>query len=202
MGEEIKYTAAVITVSDKCSRGEREDTSGPAVKEMLEEDGWTVEYCNIVPDEFELIKGELVNCSYELDVCLAVTTGGTGFSRRDVTPEATEAVINRVAPGIAETMRAASVQITPRGMLSRGIAGLRGGTLIINLPGSAKARRRAFRRCCPRSSTVWTCCAASRPSAPYIRTRSNKKKPPRRAARQMARSEKLRAFAFCFHFPR
>ena len=139
MGEEIKYTAAVITVSDKCSRGEREDTSGPAVKEMLEADGWTVEYCNIVPDEFELIKGELVNCSYELDVCLAVTTGGTGFSRRDVTPEATEAVIDRVAPGIAETMRAASVQITPRGMLSRGIAGLRGGTLIINLPGSAKA---------------------------------------------------------------
>ena len=80
-----------------------------------------------------------MNCSYELDVCLAVTTGGTGFSRRDVTPEATEAVINRVAPGIAEAMRAASVQITPRGMLSRGIAGLRGGTLIINLPGSAKA---------------------------------------------------------------
>lgn len=79
MGEEIKYTAAVITVSDKCSRGEREDTSGPAVKEMLEADGWTVEYCNIVPDEFELIKGELVNCSYELDVCLAVTTGGTGL---------------------------------------------------------------------------------------------------------------------------
>lgn len=136
MGEEIKYTAAVITVSDKCSRGEREDTSGPAVKEMLEADGWTVEYCNIVPDEFELIKGELVNCSYELDVCLAVTTGGTGFSRRDVTPEATEAVINRVAPGIPEVMRAAALRHSPDAMLSRGIAGLRGGTLIINLPGS------------------------------------------------------------------
>lgn len=135
----MNYTAAVITVSDRCSRGERVDTSGPAIKAMLEADGWEVVYCNVVPDEFELIKGELVNCSYELDVCLALTTGGTGFSRRDVTPEATEAVINRVAPGIAEAMRAASVKITPRGMLSRGIAGLRGGTLIVNLPGSEKA---------------------------------------------------------------
>lgn len=135
----MNYTAAVITVSDRCSRGERVDTSGPAIKAMLEADGWEVVYCNVVPDEFELIKGELVNCSYELDVCLALATGGTGFSRRDVTPEATEAVINRVAPGIAEAMRAASVKITPRGMLSRGIAGLRGGTLIVNLPGSEKA---------------------------------------------------------------
>lgn len=98
----MKYTAAVITVSDRCSRGEREDTSGPAVQAMLEADGWEVVYRKIVPDEFELIKGELVKCSYELDVCLALTAGGTGFSRRDVTPEATEAVINRVAPGIAE----------------------------------------------------------------------------------------------------
>ena len=141
MGEEIKYTAAVITVSDKCSRGEREDTSGPAVKEMLEADGWTVEYCNIVPDEFELIKGELVNCSYELDVCLAVTTGGTGFSRRDVTPEATLAVCDRLTPGIPEAMRYASMQITSRAMLSRAQAGIRKGTLILNLPGSPKAAK-------------------------------------------------------------
>ena len=140
----MNYTAAVITVSDRCSRGERVDTSGLAIKAMLEADGWEVVYCNVVPDEFEQIKGELVNCSYELDVCLALTTGGTGFSRRDVTPEATEAVINRVAPGIAEAMRAASVKITPRGMLSRGIAGLRGGTLIVNLPGSEKAARESL----------------------------------------------------------
>lgn len=132
----MNYTAAVITVSDRCSRGERVDTSGPAIKAMLEADGWEVVYCNVVPDEFELIKGELVNCSYELDVCLALTTGGTGFSRRDVTPEATEAVINRVAPGIPEAMRLAAMRTSPNAMLSRGIAGLRGGTLIINLPGS------------------------------------------------------------------
>ena len=135
----MNYTAAVITVSDRCSRGERVDTSGPAIKAMLEADGWEVVYCNVVPDEFELIKGELVNCSYELDVCLALTTGGTGFSRRDVTPEATEAVINRVAPGIAEAMRYHSLTITPRGMLSRGVSVLRGKTLIVNLPGSPKA---------------------------------------------------------------
>lgn len=145
----MNYTAAVITVSDRCSRGERVDTSGPAIKAMLEADGWEVTYCTIVPDEFELIKGELVNCSYELDVCLALTTGGTGFSRRDVTPEATEAVINRVAPGIAEAMRAASVKITPRGMLSRGIAGLRGGTLIVNLPGSEKAAKESLEAVLP-----------------------------------------------------
>lgn len=153
----MNYTAAVITVSDRCSRGERVDTSGPAIKAMLEADGWEVVYCNVVPDEFELIKGELVNCSYELDVCLALTTGGTGFSRRDVTPEATEAVINRVAPGIAEAMRAASVKITPRGMLSRGIAGLRGGTLIVNLPGSEKAATESLGAVLPRSSTAWIC---------------------------------------------
>ncbi len=135
------YTAAVITVSDKGYAGERQDTSGPAIRAMLEDDGWNVISYTIVPDEFELIKAELVRCSYTLGVCLALTTGGTGFSRRDVTPEATESVINRSVPGIPEAMRAASMKITPRGMLSRGVAGLRGSTLIVNLPGSERAAR-------------------------------------------------------------
>ncbi len=132
----MKYTAAILTVSDRCSRGVREDVTGPALAKLLTDDGWEIVTTNIVPDEFEIIKGELVRCSYDLDVCLVLTAGGTGFSRRDVTPEATEAVINRVAPGIPEAMRSAAREVSTGGMLSRGIAGLRGGTLIINLPGS------------------------------------------------------------------
>ena len=132
----MKYTAAILTVSDRCSRGIREDITGPALQKMLTDDGWDVVSLCVVPDEFEIIKAELVRCSYDLDVCLVLTAGGTGFSRRDVTPEATEAVINRVAPGIPEAMRLAAMRTSPNAMLSRGIAGLRGGTLIINLPGS------------------------------------------------------------------
>lgn len=135
------YTAAVVTVSDKGFAGERIDTAGPAIRDMLEADGWNVLSRTIVPDDFELIKAELVRCSYILNSCLILTVGGTGFSRRDVTPEATEAVINRSVPGIPEAMRAASMKITPRGMLSRGTAGLRGSTLIVNLPGSERAAR-------------------------------------------------------------
>ena len=135
----MKYTAAILTVSDRCSRGVREDVTGPALASTLESEGWEVVSRKIVPDEFEIIKGELVHCSYDLDVCLVLTAGGTGFSRRDVTPEATEAVINRVAPGLPEAMRAAAREVSTGGMLSRGIAGLRGGTLIINLPGSPNA---------------------------------------------------------------
>ena len=132
----MKYTAAILTVSDRCSRGVREDNTGPALVRILEDEGWEVVSTKIVPDEFEIIKAELVHCSYDLDVCLVLTAGGTGFGRRDVTPEATEAVINRVAPGIPEAMRYAARSVSSGGMLSRGIAGLRGGTLIINLPGS------------------------------------------------------------------
>ena len=132
----MKYTAAILTVSDRCSRGVREDVTGPALAKMLAEAGWEIVTTKVVPDEFEVIKAELVRCSYDLDVCLILTAGGTGFSRRDVTPEATEAVINRVAPGIPEAMRAAAREVSTGGMLSRGIAGMRGGTLIINLPGS------------------------------------------------------------------
>lgn len=133
--------AAVITVSDKASRGERVDTSGPALCALLTQHGQTVIYTAIVPDEQEEIKRELVYCADELGVELVLTTGGTGFSPRDVTPEATLAVLERRTPGIPEAMRAESMRITPRGCLSRGEAGIRGRTLIVNLPGSEKAAK-------------------------------------------------------------
>ncbi len=136
---EIQYTAAVITVSDKGSRGEREDTSGPALRAMLEEQGWNVVYTAMVPDEKDRIQKELLFCADEKGVALVLTTGGTGFSPRDVTPEATLEILDRLAPGIPEAMRAESMKITPHGCLSRETAGIRGGTLIINLPGSKKA---------------------------------------------------------------
>ena len=135
----MEKTVAIITVSDKCSRGERIDTSGPALREILLQKGLQVVYMSIVPDEMELIKRELVSCVDEKKVSLILTTGGTGFSARDVTPEASKAVIERDAPGVAEAMRAASMAITPRGCLSRGVAGIRGRSLIVNLPGSRKA---------------------------------------------------------------
>ena len=137
----MEYTAAVITVSDKICRGEGVDTGGPAVCAMLEEHGWKVIYKSIVPDEIERIKNELISCASELNVNLVLTTGGTGFSPRDVTPEATLAVVERETRGIPEAMRFASLQITPRACLSRGAAGILGRTLIVNLPGSGKAAR-------------------------------------------------------------
>jgi len=135
----MKLMAAVITISDKGSRGGREDASGPAIEDRLRKDGWEIVYRNIIPDEMEEIKGELTKCADELQIPLVVTTGGTGFSPRDITPEATLAVVERAVPGIPEAMRAESLKITPRGMLSRSAAGIRRGTLIINLPGSEKA---------------------------------------------------------------
>jgi molybdenum cofactor synthesis domain-containing protein len=132
-------TAAVITISDKGSRGERVDTSGPALVEMLEQAGYEVVYTKIIPDEFDQIAAELKYCSDELGVCLALTTGGTGFSPRDVTPEATLSVVERETRGIPEAMRAYSMTITDKGCLSREAAGIRGLTLIVNLPGSKKA---------------------------------------------------------------
>lgn len=135
----MEYRAAVITMSDKGSQGLREDTAGDRVVEILEENGWKVEYRTMIPDEFEQIKSELIKCADELKVTLTVTTGGTGFSMRDVTPEATLAVVDREVRGIPEAMRAESMKITPMGMLSRAAAGLRKQTLIINLPGSKKA---------------------------------------------------------------
>ena len=135
------YTAAVITISDKGSRGERVDTSGPAVRKILEDAGFEVVHTSILPDEKEQIQNELIRCADELKIGLVMTTGGTGFSQRDITPEATLAVIERETRGIPEAMRWASLQITPRGCLSRGAAGIRGKTLIVNLPGSEKAAK-------------------------------------------------------------
>lgn len=137
----MNYTAAVITISDKGYRGEREDTSGPAIRAMAEAQGLTVCHTAIIPDEMEMIQAELIKCADELKVSLVLTTGGTGFSPQDITPEATRAVIERETPGIPEAMRAESLRITPRGCLSRSAAGIRGRTLIINLPGSEKAAK-------------------------------------------------------------
>ncbi|MCL2342908.1 MAG: molybdopterin-binding protein [Firmicutes bacterium] len=134
------YTAAVITVSDKASRGEREDLSGPAVVELLESAGFQVVRTELVPDERDQIAAALIACA-EADIALAVTTGGTGFTPRDVTPEATLDVCARLTPGIPETMRAESLKLTHRAILSRQQAGIRGKTWIINLPGSPKAAR-------------------------------------------------------------
>lgn len=135
------YTAAVITVSDKGARGERVDTSGPRLVSVLKEHGYDVRYTAIVPDEREQIKAELVKCADELRISLVLTTGGTGFSSRDITPEATLEIVERRTPGIPEAMRSESLRITPRGCLSRAEAGIRGRTLIVNLPGSEKAAK-------------------------------------------------------------
>ena len=128
----------ILTLSDRSSRGERADTSGPALALLIQAEGWSVTKQSILPDDESAIREILVNWadSAELDVIL--TTGGTGFSPRDVTPEATRAVIEREAPGLSEAMRAASLKITPHAMLSRIVTGIRRKTLIINLPGSPK----------------------------------------------------------------
>ena len=131
--------AAILTISDRSSRGEREDTSGPALVAELQKLGWEVMHSGIVPDDLESIKSILVQWSSGSQVDLILTTGGTGFSPRDVTPEATLAVIQRYAPGLAEAMRYESLKITPHAMLSRAVAGILDRTLIVNFPGSPRA---------------------------------------------------------------
>jgi molybdenum cofactor synthesis domain-containing protein len=133
--------AAIITISDKGSRGERADTSGPALAAMLRENGYEIVYSAIVPDETVQIQEQLIKCCDELKLELVLTSGGTGFTRRDITPEATGAVIERFTPGISEFMRMESAKVTANGILSRGVSGIRGDTLIVNLPGSEKAAR-------------------------------------------------------------
>ena len=140
----MDYSAAVITVSDKGARGEREDKSGPALCSILKELGYKIQYTCIVPDEREIIREELIKCADIMGISLVLTTGGTGFSPRDITPEATEEVIERKTPGIPELMRMESMKITPGGCLSRSTAGIRKRTLIINLPGSEKAAAENF----------------------------------------------------------
>ncbi|WP_440444046.1 molybdopterin-binding protein [Phascolarctobacterium sp.] len=131
--------AAVMTLSDKGFAGERVDTSGPRAAQLLSEAGYDVEELVLLPDAQKKIECELIRLADSRQVDLIITTGGTGFSLRDVTPEATLAVATRTAPGIAEAIRSESLKITPRAMLSRGASVLRNKTLIVNLPGSTKA---------------------------------------------------------------
>jgi len=134
--------AAVITVSDRVSRGEAEDLSGPLLAELLTELGFDVVPIVVTPDGELAVQGALVALIDEVD--LIATTGGTGFAPRDLTPEATRLVIERPAPGLAEAMRAATFGVNPHGMLSRGVAGIAGRTLILNLPGSPKGVRESL----------------------------------------------------------
>ena len=130
---------AVLTASDRCSRGEAEDLSGKLISEMVKAIGGRTAAHDIVPDDIAAIREKLVHYCDDLKVNVVITTGGTGFSRRDVTPEATGAVIERAVPGLPELMRAEGLKNTKKAALSRGICGLRKDTLIINLPGSPKA---------------------------------------------------------------
>lgn len=133
------YTVGIITASDKGSRGERVDESAKVIREMVTQAGYEVIAYEIVPDEKDQLKAKMIEFADEKKVNLILTTGGTGFSKRDVTPEATLAIVDRQVPGIAEAMRYESLKITPKAMLSRAVSGLRGDTLIVNLPGSPKA---------------------------------------------------------------
>ena len=129
---------AILTVSDRASRGQRTDASGPALVELIESKGFQVGRQDIVPDVADAIQEKLMAWSDSDEADVILTTGGTGVAPRDVTPEATRAVVERLTPGIDEAMRAASLKVTPHAMLSRGISGIRKRTLIINLPGSPK----------------------------------------------------------------
>jgi molybdenum cofactor synthesis domain-containing protein len=139
MANEALYHVAVLTASDKGAKGEREDVSGDLIRKTMTEKGYHIKTSILVPDEREEIAAHLRNLCDSGEIDLILTTGGTGLSPRDFTPEATKDVIEREVPGIPEAMRLRSLEITPRGMLSRSTAGIRGRTLIVNLPGSPKA---------------------------------------------------------------
>lgn len=138
------FRVGIITASDKGSKGEREDLSGKVISDILEKKGYTIEKYVILPDDKDELSREMIHMSDELKLDLILTTGGTGFSKRDVTPEATINVCDRMAPGISEAIRYYSLNITPRAMLSRAVSGIRKDTLIINLPGSPKAVKEAL----------------------------------------------------------
>ncbi|HHV39433.1 MAG TPA: MogA/MoaB family molybdenum cofactor biosynthesis protein [Tepidimicrobium sp.] len=133
------FTVGIITASDKGAIGKREDISGRTIKKLMESEGYRVERAIILPDDEEAILNEIIYMADELGLDLILTTGGTGFSERDLTPEATIRACDRMANGIAEAIRYYSLSITPRAMLSRAVSGIRGKTLIVNLPGSPKA---------------------------------------------------------------
>ncbi|MBN1066139.1 MogA/MoaB family molybdenum cofactor biosynthesis protein [Clostridium botulinum] len=138
------YTVGIITSSDKGYVGEREDKSGAVIKEIVESNDFEVVRQIILPDDKDMLSKEFIYMSDELNVNLILSTGGTGFSPRDITPEVTKMVIEREAPGICEAIRYYSLQITKRAMLSRAVSGIRGKTLIVNLPGSPKACKEAL----------------------------------------------------------
>ena len=139
-----KIRVVLITASDACSRGEREDTSGETLKQLITELGAEIVETRILSDDLDPLAQTLREFAQREDVNLIVTTGGTGLGPRDNTPEATQGVIEREAPGIAEAIRAESLKVTKMAMLSRGVCGVANGTLIVNLPGSPKAVRESF----------------------------------------------------------
>ena len=136
--------AAVLTISDSCSKGQRQDLSGEAINKILNENGYEVCEKRIVSDDAERITAELIRFSDEVDCNVVFTTGGTGPGLRDVTPEATAAVCEKLVPGLAELMRLKGFEKTPNAVLSRAVVGIRGTTLIVNLPGSTKAVRESL----------------------------------------------------------
>ena len=135
----LSLRIGILTISDRSAEGKRPDASGPALEGLIRTRGWKVTRRFTIPDDYKTIRHTLVEWARSNDLDVILTTGGTGFSSRDVTPEATTAVIERAAPGLAEAMRHASLRVTPHAMLSRAVAGIRGRTLIVNLPGSPKA---------------------------------------------------------------
>ena len=141
----MSIKVAILTISDRSSTGEREDRSGPVLMEAVQNAGWEPTISNIIPDDIEEIVSTLTTWADSGEHNVILTTGGTGFTPRDITPEATRKVVDRDAPGMAEAMRTGSLQITPHAMLSRAVAGIRKSTLIINLPGSPKAALENFR---------------------------------------------------------
>lgn len=138
------FIVGIITSSDKGYRGEREDKSGQVIEEIVSQNGFKVIKKVVLPDEKDLLEKEMINMCDNLNVNLLLTTGGTGFSKRDITPEATKEILDREAPGICEAIRMYSMQITKRAMLSRAVSGIRKDTLIVNLPGSPKACKEAL----------------------------------------------------------
>jgi molybdenum cofactor synthesis domain-containing protein len=143
------YKTGILIMSDKGSRGEREDGSGQQIRSMLADQGFQFDYYDMIPDEEEIIKEKLIYACDQLKLDIIFTSGGTGFSSRDVTPEATLEVIHRLTPGIPEAIRFYGLQKTPKAMLSRAVAGTRGKTLIINLPGSVKGVRESIEAILP-----------------------------------------------------
>ena len=139
-----RYTVAVLTISDKCSKGQRIDESGKIIQEMIKDLPAEVVKYEIIPDEPKMIQEKLIFYCDTLKVDLVLTTGGTGFTERDFTPEATKKVIEKEVPGIPEAMRIECLKITKRAMLSRGVAGIRGKSLIVNLPGSTQGAKESL----------------------------------------------------------